>query len=921
VSILPFWTRSLSVVTKTTRRGSSSAKPSRSTRKIGAALVTLLFGITMSVAGVTVGANAADPSALTINWEGDTSSAASFQPDRLPASPHYSEFRNLRVAVSQTTGLIDQVVRVDVSGFAGTVSSTIFAQNAMNYVQAMQCWGDNPAALDFRETCQWGGRSGSANTGLGTSVIGDNALRVSALDNNAFRPTTFDSPFRTFGGLTATGSTITGSTITGKNRLVDPDGPGGPLVAQVKNDLADALDPATTNEITSSRINADGTGSFDFETQTTSQAPQLGCGRDGHLRCWLVIVPRGTVFGGNGTECSSIQDPDNGFRPYDKGQSPAFQGGSPINPKCDYWDNRIVVPLDFVKVAAACEVGSSETRVIGSELMIAAMSSWQPELCRNLKATYSFSTNSDTVARAQMLDGRAPVAFTGLPISSGELETDQDRATLVKTTVAYAPVAISGAVIAFNAELSNGRQVDMKLSPRIMAKIFTQSYRFLVPSSSSDPAKNVAHLPAINQSLLFLFQDPEFQALNPGNASQFLVNPAIALPGPGGADAIRQVWRWIQADADAVSFLDGNPDPISGMSVNPYYLPKGHPNAVVPTFTEAGEFARDPNGAVIMRAVGLTNIDGSPRKLSTTPLNTFSKDDESKVPLKLNGERSRFDTLQFSPYADTLLGGAQQAFRANTRARTQWDPNRVNAAGEIGDWVSGGPQQPGQKFLITITDSASAIRYGLSVASLQLPDSREFVAPNSATFAAALNALAPTSLDAVRQVDPALVRSGGYPLTMVTYALVNLTKSTPASRASVTSMLAQVTTSGQVSGSATGQLPAGYLPLTAALSEQSAQAIATVRNYAPPSTSTARPNAPPQFAANSSDGFEQSVVDGAQATGVDPTATAGVDQLSDKRTPTAAASPLENSAVLVALLIGVAGLILAPILFRGGRLL
>jgi len=873
----------------------------------------------MSVAGITVGANAADPSALTINWEGDTSSAASFQPDRLPASPHYSEFRNLRVEVSNTTGLIDQAITIKVTGFAGTVSSPNFGKNVMNYMQAMQCWGDDPTAQDFRETCQWGGRSGSGNTtGLGTSVVPDNALRVAEIDNNPFSPTTDDAPFRTFGGSTTSGSSITGSTITGKNKLVDPDG-AGPRPAVVKNALLDILDPATTNEITSARVDANGTGTFDFETQSSSQAPQLGCGRDGHLRCWLVIVPRGTVFGGDGAQCSSLSDPANGDLPYQKGRPNSFQGGSPINPKCDYWDNRIVVPLDFVKVGTSCEVGSSEFRVIGSQLMVSAMSSWQPDLCRNLKATYSFSTNADSVARGQILDGLAPVAFTGLPISAGELETDQDRATLAKATLTYAPVAISGAVIAFYAEFGNGRQVNLNLSPRLMAKLLTQSYRFTVPSNSSDPAKNVAHLPIRNQAIRFLFQDPEFRALNPSNFSDFNFNPAIVLPGPGGADAVRQVWRWIQADADAVSFLDGNVDPVSGMSLNPYYLPKGHPNAMVPTFTDAGEFATDGAGVTVMRLVGLTNIDGTPRKLSTAPLNTFSKDDESKVPLKLTAERSRFDTLQFSPYTETLLTGAVQAFRANPNARTVWDPSRINAAGDIGDWVSSGIQQPGQKFVITITDSPSAIRYGLSTASLELPNSTQLSTPSPGGLAAALSALAPTSLDAVKQVDPALVTAGGYPLTMVTYAVVNLTKSTPASRASATAMLAQITTSGQVSGSATGQLPAGYLPLTTALSAQSTQAVASIRNYTPPSATS--PRVTPQIPTGGNDTFEPSAVDvGDEATAIDPTTTTGVGALSDERTPASAASALVNSGVLIALLVGVAGLVIAPILFRGGRL-
>ena len=871
----------------------------------------LLAGPLLSLTSQTLpaAAAAAASASLDVKWTADTSAASTFQPARSMTSPHYPEFRNIAINVSQTTGLIDQAVRVSVTGFAGTVSSPDFGNNAKNYIQAMQCWGD-PAAADFRQTCQWGGRSGSGNNGLGSSVYPDNALRVAQIDNNPYNPTTFDVPFTTFDG----------TVYTGKNQFVTIDGKKA-----VKNALLDVLDATTTNEITSARVAADGTGTFDFETQSADQAPQLGCGREGHLRCWLVVVPRGTVFGGDGAQCSSLLDPDADYVPYANGRPNSYQGGSPINPKCDYWDNRIVVPLDFVKTGTGCVVGGSEVKVIGSQLMVGAMSSWQPDLCRSLNTTYSFSTNSDAVARAQILDGLAPVGFSGLPLSPGGLDNDPDRQTLAKTKLVYAPAAISGVVIAFNAEFGNGRQESLVLSPRLMAKLLTQSYPFTVPTNSSDPAKNIAHLPAQNQKTTFLYLDPEFKALNPTNYLQFIRTPSLVLPGPSGADALRQVWRWIQADTDAVAFLDGKPAP-GGMTVNPYYLPLGNPAAKVPTFDDNGEFIVDASGNNVLRDVGLTNIDGTPQSLSTAPLDVIPKDDESKVPLKLSGERSRFDSLQFAPYTDSLLSAARQAFRANTNSKTTWDPSKINSAGEVGDYVGSGAQSPGQKFIITITDSPSAIRYGLSTATLQLPNSTERVDPSTDRFAASMTALEPTALDTVKQVDPSKVTGDGYPLTMVTYAMVNLTKSTPSSRLSVASLLSQVTTSGQVSGSALGQLPAGYLPLTRSLLGQAEQTISTIKSYIPAVTTQSA------TALQSSNGIAQDDYEASRPAGTAGTVTAvqaagiqsvtpGVDKANDARTAASSVSPIPSNALAMALVFGLLGLLIAPLLFRGRRAL
>jgi len=534
-----------------------TAVPALASRRRAVLLVrlTALLVAASAAVGLAVTAPIASPasgatsSELTVRWLDDPSSASTFQPERSASSPHFADFDGLSVTVSQTQDLGDQAIRVSIDGFAATKPGpSDFGTNGQNFVQAMQCWGPDPLADDFRETCQWGGRY-TDNNGLGSSIWIDTTMRVAPRDVTVNAPNAVDVPFRA----------IDGRVFSGRQVLRDPDG-AGPLPETPAYTLLDLIGPSTTNEVTSARIGADGSGFFDFETQTADQAPHLGCGTPEAERCWLVIVPRGTVFGGEGEACSSYLDPRNDYEPYRLHQRNALQGGSPLNPGCDYWQNRVVVPLDFRPVGSTCEVGAAEQRVIGSELMVAAMSSWQPDLCSALGTTFNFATNADSLARARLLEGQATLAYTGFPISPGELATDEERALLAETELQYAPVAISSIVVGFYAELPDGRIEELTLSPRLLAKLLTQSYRFTVPSNSSDNVKSFAHLPTVNQSYRYFNADPEFRALNPENWPSFTENPAVILPGPGGADAFRQLWRWIQADDEAAAFLAGEPD-------------------------------------------------------------------------------------------------------------------------------------------------------------------------------------------------------------------------------------------------------------------------------------------------------------------------------------------------------------------------
>ena len=863
-------------------------------------LVIALGSLGGMVFGGAISSNAAaaTTSPLMINWTGDTSSASALQPTRDRAGFEYSEFKNIKVSVAQTQNLADQAVRIDVSGFPGGTQQATDGtgqvwSTAANFMQAMQCWGD-PTSANFRQSCEWGGRFAD-NNGLGFSVYSDNVLRIAARDVSPTAANPVDVPFTSRDGRSFSG-----------RQVIDSSG--------AKNyPVSSQFNVASTNEVQGARIKTDGTGSFDFEMQSDIKADQLGCGRNvSDVNCYLVLVPRGTVYGGHDAACSSIYGA--GGAKYSFGQVEPIQAGSPVNPGCDYWNNRIVVPLQFNQVAGVCPSGA-EQRVIGSQLLISARASWQPALCTTAVSTFSFSYNPDSVARAQLLEQKADIAFTSYPITKAELQDPIDQAAFDQTTVSYAPVAIGAVAVSFLADGKNGRIGSLTLSPRLLAKLLTQSYIFEVPNDATDPGTDdFAQLGKVNQSYTYLFQDPEFQLLNP-NWGDFINNPSLVLPGPSDTDAVAQVWKWIQSDADARSFLNGAADPY-GMTINPSYLPAGNVAAQVPVF--------DPTTGKklpTLKAVGFSNLDGSPMSLASSAINYFPKADAAEVPHKLDIEKSRYNSIQASPYVDDFLKSAVVTFRANPGAKTGWDPTAYNTNGSFGDLVSAGPQVPGQRFVISITDAAAIARYNLSPVGLRAANGSTVTTSDPQSMAAAIaSGLAATSNPAVAQIDPAKVAAGGYPLTTVVYAAVRLSGSTAAARSSASKMIDYVVGDGQALGTQVGQLPVGYLPLTSGLQSQATSAALAIGSYTSPSRSADEGTditgpvtslrAPIEGAASVSSARTPATPASAPATTAIAVGETGL-------TPAVHVAPFGQLFLGLALLMGLTGAIFAPIVVRG----
>jgi len=196
---------------------------------------------------------------------------------------------------------------------------------------------------------------------------------------------------------------------------------------------------------------------------------------------------------------------------------------------------------------------------------------------------------------------------------------------------------------------------------------------------------------------------------------------------------------------------------------------------------------------------------------------------------------------------------AQDAALANDGAKTTLDPTQTpNTA-----WTANGPQKAGTHFVISITDSASAARYGLQTASLSRSGddtpTPTFVAPDTAGILAGEQAMVASPTTGVLQPNPSTTASGAYPLPMLTYAATTPSLLAASDRTSYSALINYTAGAGQVSGVQPGQLPAGYVPLPSGLEAQAVQAAATILNP-PVATSSTTTTTSPAAASSATSG-------------------------------------------------------------------
>ncbi|MFI2347040.1 hypothetical protein ACH492_08250 [Streptomyces sp. NPDC019443] len=452
-------------------------------------------------------------------------------------------YADLKVTVSQTRNLVNQVVKISWKGGAPTVSDTNYAAN---YLQVMQCWGDKAGGPD-PEQCQFGGSS-ALGGGSGSQAAG-------AYTNTRQL---------TYGGLKDPEQQLPPATGTGISYVPFKSAAGDVIT---KGNWNEFYDVNTTNEAPYARSGPDGKGEVYFEAQTALEAPGLGCGEvpagasnaTAGRPCWLVIVPRGE---------SEVDGSSYGSQPSGLLQS------SPLT--ASNWKHRLVVPMRFEPMGRFCPIGADERSTLGNEIVAEAIARWQPALCQSASKTiYGYAQVTDDTARAKLVSGKPGLVFLGRPATGSQVPAG--------LRPIYAPLALSGLTIGFFIESQAGfnapgavkardgaRLTSLNLTPRLVAKLLTESYqdgnsRF-APSTADNPFN--------------LGRDPEFRKFNPdykdldfgGSLGDALVPEALS-------DAAWQLWNWVDQDPAAREFLSGTADnkgrygdaALSGMKVNPHY--------------------------------------------------------------------------------------------------------------------------------------------------------------------------------------------------------------------------------------------------------------------------------------------------------------------------------------------------------------
>jgi hypothetical protein len=332
--------------------------------------------------------------------------------------------------------------------------------------------------------------------------------------------------------------------------------------------------------------------------------------------------------------------------------------------------------------------------------------------------------------------------------------------------VVYAPVALSGLTIAFNVQsqsstlapedvrLRDGeRMQDIKLTPRLVAKLLTQSYRYDAVPITTKVEKNPYDLT----------QDPDFLELNPQFKELRFPGLGHIVTTLGETDSARLVWDWIWADEDARAWIKGKPDPW-GMVVNASYKRQSYPRS---------DFPRTDN----------TCVTYSDRTVALCTFDLF-------------------------PFAGDLYAASRAASRGDTMATSSYDAN-----GAPPGYKRTPPQEPGRRAMVVISDSPLTERFSLTPALLRNA-AGEFVAPTTDSIRAAAGKAKSTGVPGVVQPDPADKVKGAYPLTSFTYAATTPGALTEASAEAYAGALRYIAGPGQELGDSAGQLPVGYAPLT-----------------------------------------------------------------------------------------------------------
>ncbi len=522
-----------------------------------------------------------------------------------------------------------------------------------------------------------------------------------------------------------------------------------------------------------------GNGAVKFEVRSAVENESLGCSDT--VACSIVVIPiQGLSCADDDRECRKAGRFESGASNFanegvDASVSPSLWWAE------SNWRNRFSIPVTFGLPPDACNVLDSRapTGFYGSELMAQAALQWSPAYCLR-KDRFKFQHNkmSDEAAFALMENGGGAAAL----VSGAHKRRGEDP-------VAYAPTAVTGFTIAYVIDRPDnaGELTDLRLTPRLLAKLLTQSY---VGSE-----RGAGH-PGMSGNPSSINLDPEFQQLNPGLDLVPREAASVLLSLSEASDVIDTLTGYIAQDKDAAAFIAGKPDPW-GMAINPAYkkikLPRSEwpllDSYVPPSNQEC--YQQNPSPYFTQLAAPVTSM----RKIADAVLDSWPN-------VQTKCDRS-----------------------------TTSDPWRIGRIDRQG---------VGARFMLGVVSLGDARRFGLREAELATTKGA-FVAPTQAAMAKAVSVASPPKKDGQPfglDVTDVVKSRSAYPGTMVVYTAARTSGLEKGDAAKVAEFIDVATSEGQQPGSGNGELPEGYLPLaksgpTAPLLKQAHAVAASIKEQEP----------------------------------------------------------------------------------------
>jgi hypothetical protein len=588
-------------------------------------------------------------------------------------------------------------------------------------------------------------------------------------------------------------------------------GPGGCAGIPPEDFQVDSSSTSVPPNATFAASAADGSGSSKFDVWSDEENASLGCSPT--VVCTLEVipilgiscdpdglaadVPTPDIPTGTNATAATTQCETGGLYPPGQVSSPSRASALTVRGQlwwsASNWNNRISIPLSIAPEPTSCDgdSGGAPAYVYGSELMSEATQQWAPAFCSDPKLfKLTHVITGEPLATQLLNSGSVFAAFSSFAPPGG-----------FATPTVQAPVAVSGFAIGFNIDDANGNAVStLRMTPRLLAKLLTESYQEQL--CQSDRAGEFAYL---GNNPSDITQDPEFQALNPGIAQGFDsfghsglcpgASTLIALDG--NSDVTTALTSYINADPEARAWLDGTPDPW-GMVVN-----KNYKNIALPVnqWPLLDTTIADPGG--VGQAAG-------------DPCEYYNP-----VPW-LASVASPTATLALSTLAVQFANPPAKVICINSSGAMQ-----LATAWEL---VPLGRQQPGNRFTIAVTSLGEAARYDLNTAQLQTTATvadpttkfsdtanRVFTAPTTSALVAAAKLFTwdPSSSSWTLPYASLPHTPTAYPGTMIVNTDIPTSGLSSTLATDYSSLLTLAAGPLQTVGLDTGQLPPGYLPLTA----------------------------------------------------------------------------------------------------------